>query len=143
MSEDVELRGEPDISEADIARLLDVFYARVRADEVLGPIFDRAVGSTEADWVPHMRKLEAFWSSVMRRTGRYHGDPFSAHLALPEIQPEMFERWLGLFGAACDEVLGGTAAQAFKERADRIAQSLRMGLFERLPARRARTAAGS
>src|SRR5437763_13091121 len=106
----------PEVSEQDIRRLLDLFYARVRADAVLGPIFEQAIGTTDADWVPHMSKLADFWSSVIRGSGRYHGDPFSAHLALPDLQPPMFDRWLGLFEAACDEIFPQATANAFKER---------------------------
>jgi len=128
--------GEPPpITEEDIERLLARFYARVRGDDVLGPVFAQAVGVSEAEWAPHMRRLESFWSSVMRGTGRYHGDPFSTHLKLPSIEPAMFDRWLGLFEAACDETLQPGQRAAFVERAHRIARSLRMGLFERLPDR--------
>ena len=54
------------VTEEDIARLVPRFYARVRADEVLGPIFNRAIG----DWPHHLGKLEAFWSSVMLKPVR-------------------------------------------------------------------------
>jgi hemoglobin len=69
----------------------------------------------------------------MLRSGRYHGDPFSVHLRLPDLEPAMFDRWLALFDESCAEVLEPNVADAFRERAGRIASSLRMGLFERLP----------
>jgi hemoglobin len=47
----------------------------------------------------------------------------------------MFDRWLALFGETCAELFEPDVADAFRERADRIARSLHMGLFERLPAR--------
>jgi hemoglobin len=68
----------------------------------------------------------------MQRSGRYHGDPYSVHLRLPELEPAMFDRWLALFDEACAEVFEPDLAEAFRERAGRIARSLRMGLFERL-----------
>lgn len=119
------------VTEEAIRHLLRLFYGRVRNDGCLAPIFERAVGTTEAEWEPHLARLSDFWSSVMRRSGRYHGDPYSAHLRLPGLEPAMFDRWLGLFGECCDEVLEPELASAFRERADRIARSLRMGLFER------------
>jgi hemoglobin len=121
-------------TEAEIACLVDSFYARIRSDPVLGPVFHAAIGEADEKWDAHLEKLRRFWSAVMLRSGAYHGDPFTAHLRLPGLTPEMFERWLGLFEATCAEVLAPETAAAFGERAQRIARSLRMGLFERLPA---------
>jgi hemoglobin len=123
----------PDITEADIALLVDTFYGRVRADLLLGPVFDAAIGETEAEWATHLAKLRRFWSAVMLRSGAYHGDPYSAHLRLPGLTPEMFTQWLALFDATCAALFPPEIAAAFSERAHRIARSLRMGLFERLP----------
>ncbi len=122
-------------SEADIRRLLGLFYGRVRQDAVLGPVFAGAVGTTDEDWARHLARIGDFWSSAMLRSGRYRGDPFSTHARLPNLEPAMFDRWLGLFHSSCDELFDPSLAGAFRERADRIARSLRIGLFERLPAR--------
>ena len=125
------------VTEGDIRRLLAAFYARVRTDEELGPIFAAAVGTTDEDWAPHLARLQDFWSQVMLRGGRYTGNPYQAHLRLlPELRPEMFGRWLALFDAACAETLPPEAAASFRDRAAAIARSLRMGLFEPLPVRR-------
>ncbi|GAA0595982.1 hypothetical protein GCM10009416_37940 [Craurococcus roseus] len=126
------------MTEGDIDRLLAAFYARIRADDELGPVFAAAVGTTDEDWAPHLARLRDFWSQVMlRQTGRYTGNPYQAHLRLlPELRPEMFGRWLSLFDAACAETQAPEAAALFRERAAAIARSLRMGLFEPLPVRR-------
>ena len=123
------------ITEEAIHRLVDRFYARARRDELLGPVFARAIGESDLAWTAHLARLSDFWSSVMLTSGRYHGDPFSAHLRLSALEPTMFDRWLALFGETCAELFEPDVADAFRERADRIARSLRMGLFERLPAR--------
>lgn len=130
------------ISQDSIRQLLASFYARVRRDPVLGPVFARAVGTTDADWAPHLERLSEFWSSVMLRTGTYHGDPFSVHRRLPGLEPAMFDRWLTLFGEACAELFEPDLANAFRARAERIASSLRMGLFDRLPTRQDRATPG-
>lgn len=122
-----------DITEADIARLVDSFYGRIRTDPVLAPVFHAAIGESAAEWAAHLAKLRRFWSAVMLRSGAYHGDPFSAHLRLPGLTPEMFTQWLALFDATCADSFPPETAAAFRERAHRIARSLRMGLFERLP----------
>jgi hemoglobin len=124
------------ISEPDIGHLLALFYSRARTDPLLGPVFTRAIGTTDAEWAPHLERIADFWSSLVLGSRRYQGDPFSVHLRLPGLTPAMFERWLALFREACAELLDPAAARQFTERADRIAASLRMGLFERLPARR-------
>lgn len=124
-----------ELSEEAIRRLVDRFYARARRDELLGPVFARALGESDEAWTAHLARLSDFWSSLMLTSGRYHGDPFSVHLHLPDIRPALFDRWLALFGATCAELFEPELADAFRERAERIARSLRMGLFERLPAR--------
>ena len=126
------------VTEGDIERLLAAFYARVRADDELGPVFAAAVGTTDEDWAPHLARLRDFWSQVvLRQGGRYTGNPYQAHLRLlPELRPEMFGRWLSLFDAACAETQAPEAAALFRERAAAIARSLRMGLFELPPVRR-------
>lgn len=130
-------RGIPGpITEEAIGRLVERFYARVRRDDVLGPVFARALGEDDEAWGAHLARLRDFWSSVMLTSGRYHRDPFSAHLRLPDLEPAMFGRWLALFGETCAGLFEPDVAAAFCGRAERIARSLRMGLFERLPARR-------
>jgi hemoglobin len=116
---------DPVITEEDIARLVPEFYARVRDDEVLGPIFNGAID----DWPHHLRKLEAFWSSVMLTSGRYKGQPMVAHLRHADaMKRENFDRWLGLWAQVTGEVLGPQAAAAFQEKAGRISESLQLGV---------------
>ena len=50
-----------DLDETHLQRLIPIFYARVRADPLIGPVFNNAVD----DWDDHLRRLVAFWSSVM------------------------------------------------------------------------------
>ncbi|GGC36471.1 hypothetical protein GCM10011504_13560 [Siccirubricoccus deserti] len=129
-----------DITEAEIALLVERFYGRVRAHPSLGPVFHAAIGESEAAWDRHLARLRQFWSSVMLRSGAYHGDPYSVHLRLPGLTPALFADWLALFDTTCTELFPEPLAAAFQERAQRIARSLQMGLFDRLPP--VRTAAG-
>ena len=114
-------------SEEQIRDLVHGFYAKIRTDEDLGPIFNGAI----ADWAPHLEKMCAFWSSVMRMSGRYHGNPMAAHLRLKMVQPDHFQRWLGLFGETAHELFGADLADAFIGRAETIARSLQLGMFYR------------
>ena len=114
------------ITEELIHVLVHGFYARIRTDAVLGPIFARVIGE---NWDPHLAKMCDFWSSVMRMTGRYKGNPMVAHMRLKMVRPEHFDRWLALFREATTEICGPELAPLFVSRAENIARSLQLGLF--------------
>jgi len=116
------------ISEDTIHRLVDRFYIKVRADPQLGPIFERAV---PGDWGPHLATMRDFWSSVMLTSGRYKGNPVAVHLRTEGIEPRLFTRWLELFHETCGELLEDSIAEAFRAKAERIAESLKLALFYR------------
>jgi hemoglobin len=111
------------ITEAMIENLVRSFYAKVRTDEMLAPVFDARI----KDWEPHLQQMCAFWSSVALMSGRYHGAPMPKHLPLP-IDAAHFDRWLALFEATAAEVCPPQAAAHFVERAHRIAASLELGV---------------
>jgi truncated hemoglobin YjbI len=64
------------ITEEGLAALVSAFYAKVRQDPLIGPVFKGAI----EDWDEHLPKLQSFWSSLMLGTGRYKGRPMPAHL---------------------------------------------------------------
>ncbi len=112
------------VTEPMIRTLVHAFYARVRKDALLGPIFNGAID----DWDTHLDKLCAFWSSVVLMSGRYKGTPMQAHVALPDITGRHFERWLMLFAETARLHCPPDAAALFIDRANRIAQSLQLGI---------------
>lgn len=118
-----EVQARTGIDEAMIERLVHGFYGRVRADPLLGPVFETRI----PDWEPHLARMCAFWSSVTLMTGRYHGRPMPAHAPLP-IDAGHFDRWLGLFETTARDVCPPAAADLFVEKARMIAQSLEMGI---------------
>ena len=114
------------IDEAGLERLVHAFYARVREDAELGPIFNGAI----ADRPEHLARLTAFWSSVMLTSGRYKGQPVPAHMKhRSRITPALFDRWLALWGETARDLLAPEAAAALEARAARIAESLQLALF--------------
>lgn len=120
------------VTEAQLSVLVDRFYAKVRDDAVLGPIFNGAI----ADWPEHLEKLTAFWSSVMLTSGRYKGNPMAAHLKHREaIRPQMFDRWLELWRETAAQTLGEHGAANVTAKAERIAESLQLGMFFKLEPR--------
>ena len=114
-------------SEAQIRDLVHGFYAKVREDAELAPIFNRVI----SDWDPHLEKMCAFWSSVMRTSGRYKGNPVVAHLRLKMVRPDHFQRWLTLFAETARERFMPELAEAFIGRAQNIARSLQLAMFYR------------
>jgi hemoglobin len=118
-----EIVAQTGITEAMIERLVRSFYAKVRGDDMLGPIFEARI----KDWEPHLSQMCAFWSSVALMSGRYHGAPMPKHLPLP-VDAAHFDRWLALFEATANQVCPPAAAKHFIERARRIASSLELGI---------------
>ena len=117
--------GVAGITEAKLKELVELFYGRVRKDPLIGPVFNKAID----DWPEHLDRLQAFWSSVMLTSGRYKGRPLPAHIKHADsISAESFERWLMLWREATEEVLGPPAAAAMQEKAERIAESLSLGI---------------
>ncbi len=114
-------------TETTIRALVDAFYAKVRQDSGLGPIFETAL---HGQWDAHLPKMYDFWSSVMLTTGRYKGNPMAAHLKLP-IAPEFFSRWLALWQETAAELFAPPLAAQFCSKATRIAESLKLALFYR------------
>jgi hemoglobin len=118
-----EIAERTGITEAMIERLVRGFYAKVRTDAVLAPIFEARI----RDWEPHLKQMFAFWSSVALMTGRYHGTPMVKHVPLP-VDADHFDRWLDLFEATAREICPPQATAHFIERARRIAASLELGI---------------
>ena len=118
-----EIVARTGIDEAMIDRLVRQFYAKVRGDVLLGPVFAARI----VDWEPHLRRMCEFWSSVVLMSGRYHGNPMVRHVTL-DIDATHFDRWLALFEETATEICPPAAAEHFAERARRIAESLELGV---------------
>ena len=116
----------PEEIDSKTPELVALFYSRVRQGSALGPIFN----DTVEDWPAHLAKLSNFWSSVMLTTGLYKGQPMREHFKLlPRLTPEHFDRWLNLWRQATEDVMGPETGVLFFEKATRIAESLKLGLF--------------
>jgi hemoglobin len=111
------------ITEQEISTLVDRFYAKVRLDPEIGPIFNAIVD----DWPHHLATLKDFWSTVLLTTGRYKGQPLMTHLQLP-LDPDHFERWLALFAETATEVLPPAVAATVIAKSERIAENFKLGI---------------
>jgi hemoglobin len=114
------------VTETMIHTLVHAFYAKIRKDPALGPIFNRVIA--EADWPAHLAKMCDFWSSVTLMSGRFKGSPMQAHIQIGDLRPTHFARWLHLFEQTAHEVCPPEAAAIFVEKSQMIARSLQMGI---------------
>jgi hemoglobin len=114
---------ETGIDETMIETLIRGFYARVRKDPLLAPVFESRI----SDWEPHLENMFAFWSSLTLQTGRYHGQPMAKHMPLA-VDARHFDRWLLLFEETARDLCPLPAAERFVERARRVAESLELGV---------------
>ena len=113
-------------TEENIKFLVETFYAKVDQDELLAPIFKKAIGD---DWSDHLDKMYKFWGTQLLGTSSYFGAPFPKHAVL-QIKKEHFERWIAIFIQNIDEHFYGLKAQLARQKALNIAQVFmgKMGL---------------
>lgn len=108
---------------ADIRLLIDTFYAKVQADDLLGYIFNDIA---QVDWPRHLPVMYAFWEFMLLGTpDAYRGNPMQKHADLHRrhpLRPEHFDRWMLLFQNTVDEIFEGPMADNAKFRAFSIAE---------------------
>jgi hemoglobin len=119
------------VTEEMIHQVVHGFYARIRQDPALGPIFNRVIADDA--WPAHLQKMCDFWSSVMLMSGRFHGAPMPAHLRIQGqngdgFNARHFARWLHLFSETVAELCPPEAAALFEQKSQMIAQSLQLGI---------------
>lgn len=109
-------------SRQDIEVLVDTFYEKVKADDIIGHFFTEVV---RVDWQNHLPVMYNFWENIVFNTGTFIGNPMQKHFALHKLRPLTalhFQRWLDLFSETVDELYVGEKAAQVKERAAGIAK---------------------
>lgn len=115
-------------TETDVKHMVDEFYAAIRADALLNPIFSDVA---QVDWAHHLPKMYAFWNGMILGKPGYVGAPFAAHVSLP-VSGAHFARWLELFRDTVDRNFAGVGATRAKNAAASIAHTfaMRIGLVD-------------
>lgn len=116
---------------ADIELIINTFYEKVKVDDVLGYIFNEIAN---VNWQHHLPVMYDFWDFTILNNGSYARNVMTPHFALHEkvkLQPVHFERWLKLFNETIDANYAGENADAMKQRAHVIAETLKYKLGER------------
>lgn len=117
------------ITEESIGLLVSSFYRRVRDDALLAPVFEKAIGTTDEAWNPHLELIGKFWLAVMLGINGYEGNPLQAHKALPSFDARLFSRWLALFANTAMETHGLVPATTFIRKAVSIANMMVHDLY--------------
>lgn len=111
-----------------VSRLVESFYGRIRADELLGPIFVARIDH----WPVHLDRMKSFWRSILHNSGEFAGNPMAKHVAIPGLDQSHFAHWLELFYATLRELERHPAAtRLVGTRARMIADSLLTGIATR------------
>lgn len=120
----IEQANKIGINDALISKLVETFYSNIRTHDVLGPIFSSKI----ENWDPHLARMKNFWASLTLESGRYSGNPMAKHIAIEGLQADHFNIWLSLWNKVVDEMaMSDAAADLFKDRAQRIAASIKIG----------------
>ncbi|MEL4307295.1 group III truncated hemoglobin [Joostella sp. CR20] len=102
----------------DIKLLVNIFYGKVREDELLKDIFNDVI---QDKWDVHLEKMYRFWETVLLDNHTYYGGPFAPHAKLP-VAKEHFDRWKLLFSETLNENFEGEKANEAKWRAEKMAE---------------------
>lgn len=94
------------------------FYEKAIEDEILAPFFRDEIGDdlTSEDWDEHIELLADFWLAKILGEDTYYGSFVGAHVKMPHLKKETFDRWLELFSKTADEVYVSELAEVFKKK---------------------------
>ncbi|MCA8879994.1 MAG: group III truncated hemoglobin [Rhodobacteraceae bacterium] len=116
----------PQVSAAEIDRVVRAFYSEVRRHSILGPVF--AAHVPPDGWPAHEAKIAAFWRGVILRQPGFRGSPMGAHMRAGNVEGWHFDHWLGLFETVVRRELPSEKAAAWSDLARSIGRGLRMGV---------------
>ncbi|MBV9272665.1 MAG: group III truncated hemoglobin [Verrucomicrobia bacterium] len=104
-----------------IFNLIKHFYADVRQDPLIGPVFNAQI----KDWKAHLDIIASFWETLMGGPRTYARPMPLKHVPL-QLQEAHFERWLFLWQANCRAQLPPCVAREMIDLAHHIAGKLRL-----------------
>lgn len=123
-------------SREDINEIIRKFYGQVRDNDILGPIFTKAI--PEEEWDFHMEKITDFWDSAVFGSMSFKGNPATSHVNLDQknnykITQEHFAIWLNHWNETINENYEGEIAENMKMRARKMAAGLYLGIWHHKP----------
>ncbi|OUS04324.1 hypothetical protein A9Q96_15360 [Rhodobacterales bacterium 52_120_T64] len=118
------------ITAEEIDVVVTEFYARVREDETLAPVFFQSLPPLPKAWMAHEEKIASFWRNAILFERSYNGNPQKVHGEREAVEPEHFAVWLNLFDEVLKEKLCPEQAAAWSNLAHRIGRGLKMGVVQ-------------
>ena len=116
-------------SKKEIELLVDTFYSKVKADELIGYIF---TDIAKVNWEKHLPVMYSFFENMLFYTGTYTGNPMELHKHINRLYPltaEHFVRWNLLFTTTVDELFTGDKAELVKQRAKSISAVMQIKIL--------------
>jgi hemoglobin len=116
-----------------IQQLIQAFYEKVKADELLGTVFDEVA---HTNWDKHIPMMCRFWENVLLYESNYEGNPVELHKHLHKVMPlstEHFRQWNLLFIQTVDELFSGDTALRAKQHALKISAVLQSSILSADP----------
>ena len=123
MKKDIENRD-------DIIRLVNAFYDKVKADPLIGCIFNDIM---KVNWEKHLPVMYDFWENTLFYTGSYTGNPMDTHKHLHRIFPldaTHFDQWNRLFASTVNELFKGEKATLARQRAYSISTVMKIKITQ-------------
>lgn len=122
-----------------IRLLVNVFYSKIRKDELLGPIFNHII--PENHWEIHLEKLTDFWETNLFGAQKFKGNPTGAHKKVDQafnykITQVHFSRWLHLWFTTIDELFVGELAIRAKNGARKMSTGQFIAMWSYRPENR-------
>lgn len=106
---------------ADIEYLIDHFYSQVKADPLLGYIFNDVA---KVNWEEHTPVIVDFWETILLDNPVYRKNAMEVHYILHQkttFTAAHFEQWLLLFRSSVQTLFRGARADLAIRRAEGIA----------------------
>lgn len=109
----------------DVFKLVNAFYAKIRKDELLGPIFNKHI--PEDHWPKHIEHITDFWMGRLFGVIAFKGNPAEKHRQVDEgqgyqIKKSHFDHWVNLWTETVTKQYNCKLADKAIMMAGRIAQ---------------------
>lgn len=122
---------------SNIKELVTRFYATIKKDELLGPIFLQMLPTDEI-WASHLEKLTDFWKTNLFHVIKFEGNPMEAHQRTDKksefsITQDHYYHWLMIWNITIDGLFEGEKAELAKEKARRMSTHLYLNMWKHKP----------
>lgn len=120
----------------DVHQLVNAFYAKIRKDDLLGPIFNKHIANDQ--WPEHLDKLTDFWETNLFGIPKFKGNPTAKHRIVDadlnhSIEQTHFGKWLQLWFETINELFEGQLAERAKNSARMMSTGQFMAIWNNRP----------